>query len=86
MKFKKETVIYLDEKSKKEAYITIEEEDNDVYNITHTFVSEEHRGEGLAGRLMEEGIKFIKTQNGKIKSDCSYGVFYMNRKNIEYIK
>lgn len=82
MKFKKELEIYLDENNEKYAYVTIEILEDNTYNISHTFVSKEHRGEGLAAKLMEEAIKCIKNNKGKISTTCSYAEKYLEENNI----
>lgn len=82
MEFKRETVIYLEDYDGKYARIVIKHEADGVYNIVHTYVSEEHRGEGLAEKLVKEALSFIEKHNGRIKADCSYAVEYFKLKGI----
>ncbi|MCD6514297.1 MAG: N-acetyltransferase [Candidatus Odinarchaeota archaeon] len=50
-----------------------------VMNIDATYTPEEFRGRGLAGRLMEEAIKFARENRYKIKPNCSYAVYYFKK-------
>ena len=85
MDFKTEIVIFLEKYGEKYAKVVIRPEGNNVYNIVHTYVSNEHRGEGLAAKITEEALKFIKSHNGKIKADCSYTYKYLEKNNIEMV-
>lgn len=80
MDFKKETVIFLEENDEKYAKVVIRREEDNIFNITHVFVDDSHRGEGLAGKLVEEALKFIELHNGVIKTDCSYAASYLEKK------
>lgn len=84
MEFQKETIIFLENSKERYAEITVRFEGNNTYNIISTYVSENHRGEGLAEKLMTEALSFIKKHNGKIKADCSYAKKYLIRKNINF--
>ena len=84
MDFKKETRIYLENENGRYAEVVIEYEGNNVYNITHTVVAEAHRGEGLAGKLVDEAVNFINLQNGKIKASCSYANARLKKQGIIY--
>ena len=82
MDFKKETRIYLEDENGRYAEVVVEYEGNNVYNITHTVVAEAHRGEGLAGKLVDEAVAFIKEKDGKIKADCSYAKARLEKQGL----
>ena len=84
--FKTQTEIYLEDDTGKYARVVIQIEDGGVYNIVHTFVSEAHRGEGLAARLMQEAISYINSQSGIIKADCSYAEHYLEKHDVDHIQ
>ena len=83
MEFKQEVVFYLENETERYARIVIEVEENNVYNIVHTFVSDTHRGEGLAGKLMDQAITYIQNNDGVVKADCSYAKHYCDKHGIE---
>lgn len=43
-----------------------------VYDITHTFVSDKLRGMGIAGKLVQEAVRQIESFGGKVTATCSY--------------
>ena len=82
MEFKRETTIFLDDEDERFAEIVIVHEDEGVYNIRRTFVSDTHRGEGLAGMLVKEALVFIEEQGGIVKADCPYAHHVLVKKGI----
>ncbi len=48
-------------------------------NITHTFVSDSLRGQGIARKLMEEVIAIAKKRNLPLKASCSYAKSYLEK-------
>ncbi len=86
MNFKQEIVFYLEDETERYARIVLQVEDNHVFNIVHTYVSDSHRGEGLAGKLMEQAIAFVNTHHAKLKADCSYAKHYCEKHNIETVE
>ena len=48
------------------------EETNDTWNITHTEVSVDYQGQGIAKKLVENVIQNAKRLNKKIEATCSY--------------
>ena len=49
-------------------------EDANVVNITHTFVDDSLRGQGIAGKLMEAAAAELRRQCKKTKLTCPYAV------------
>ncbi len=47
--------------------------------IDHTFVHESLRGQGVAGRLMEEAVACIRRQGLKAKPVCSYAISWLEK-------
>lgn len=45
-----------------------------VANITHTFVDDSLRGQGVASQLLEAAVQSIREQNLKAKLTCSYAI------------
>lgn len=58
-----------------------------VIEAYHTLVNEELEGQGVAGKLFEELIKYAKKENLKIIPTCSYIERKMNKdeKYAQYI-
>lgn len=85
MDFKQQVEIYLEENSEKYARVVIEVTPDGIYNIVHTYVSEKHRGEGLAASLVKEAVSYIKSQDGHIAADCSYARHYLEKNDISFV-
>jgi len=54
------------------AEITYKDKDENTIIADHTYVSEQLRGQGIAGKLFNELITFAKEENKKIIPLCSY--------------
>ena len=74
MDFKKDKgIIYLGEsKSDNYAHITWKELGDGVIEIDHTIVDKEYGGQGIAGKLVDEVVKYARENNLKISSTCWY--------------
>lgn len=57
-----------------------DEEGNMV--ITHTFVSPDYRGQGIAGKLMERAIEIGRQRNRRVIPVCSYAISYMEKNGL----
>jgi predicted GNAT family acetyltransferase len=67
--------IYLkDENDHMLAVVTFPKEGENVVNIDHTYVDGSLRGQGIAGRLMEETVAQLRQNGLKAKLSCSYAV------------
>lgn len=51
----------------------VPDHDNAV-NIDHTYVDNSLRGQGIAGRLMEETVSQLRESSQKARLSCSYAV------------
>lgn len=58
-------------------------EDKDTWNIIHTEVDENYRGQGIAKELVLEVIKNAKKEEKKVIADCSYAKKILEQKSIE---
>lgn len=67
--------IYLnDESNHMIAVVTFPKVRDNVVNIDHTYVDGSLRGQGIAGRLMEETVSDLRENNLKATLSCSYAV------------
>lgn len=54
--------------------------DSKTVDITHTFVVPNHRGKGLAKKLVDYALNYFKEQEIMVKYSCSYVKKYEERK------
>lgn len=54
-------------------------DNNVVYDLTHTFVPDQARGKGVAGRLVKRAVVHARENGHKIIPSCSYIHTYMKR-------
>ena len=54
-----------------------------VVNLNHTFVDSSLRGQGIAGKMMEEAAQKIRRDGKKVIPTCSYAVKWFE-KNPQY--
>ncbi|MBP5437917.1 MAG: N-acetyltransferase [Treponema sp.] len=50
-----------------------------IATIDHTFVADSLRGQGIAGKLMEEAVAKIQADGNKIAATCSYAVSWLKK-------
>lgn len=63
-----------DENNHMVAVVTFPKVKDNVVNIDHTFVDSSLRGQGVAGKLMEEAVSHFREHNLKAMLSCSYAV------------
>ncbi|MCR5230961.1 MAG: N-acetyltransferase [Solobacterium sp.] len=51
-----------------------------VYYITHTFVDESLRGQGIASLLVQEAVSDIEKHGGKVQAVCSYAKRWLEKR------
>lgn len=61
------------------AEIIMEETEARVVTISHTFVDASLRGQGVAGRLMEEAVRRIRAEGKRLRASCSYADAWMKK-------
>lgn len=72
---KEDNQIYLtNQEGKTIAGVHFPEVGANLVNINHTFVDPSLRGQGIAGKLMEEVVKYLRENNKKARLTCSYAV------------
>lgn len=54
------------------AVVTFPKAGDQVVNIDHTYVDKSLRGQGIAGKLMQETVNHLRQNNLKAKVSCSY--------------
>ena len=70
---KEEGRIYsLNSNGKVIAEITYVKEEDNYYNINHTYVSETLRGQGIGKILVKLAIQDIEEKGGKVRASCEY--------------
>ncbi|MFB4168563.1 GNAT family N-acetyltransferase [Virgibacillus sp. JSM 102003] len=52
--------------------ITFEPSGDNVLIIDHTYVADELRGQGMAGKLVDRVVRYAREEGKKIKPTCSY--------------
>lgn len=50
-----------------------------VVNITHTFVDDSLRGQGVAGQLVQEAAEQLRREGKKARLTCSYAQVWFKR-------
>jgi len=54
------------------AEIDFEKIDDKTYNISHTFVDDSLRGQGIGSELVEKAITYLTSKWYKVSATCSY--------------
>lgn len=65
------------------AEITYEYIGNNVMSITHTYVDECLRGQGIASKLVEAAVREIKRQGRAVTATCSYAAGWLRKHGTE---
>lgn len=55
--------------------------ENNVWNITHTYVSSDYQGQYLARNLVNKVIEEAKINNKTLIADCSYAKKVLDKTN-----
>ena len=71
----------LDEKGNKIAELTYFFVDHHTINANHTYVSETLRGQGIADKLYQELVAFVRRENLTLRPTCRYIVKKWEREN-----
>ena len=70
---------YLDDEGSVIAEILFPKINDDTICITHTYVDDSLRGQGIAKKLVEKVIKIAEDEGYKITATCSYARSYFNK-------
>ncbi|MDF9824190.1 putative GNAT family acetyltransferase [Breznakia sp. PF5-3] len=86
MKIQRKTkaIIYVDEHGKELAALEYKEHQN-VYYLMSTYVDPSLRGQGIAGKLLDELIVLLEEKGATASPVCSYSVSWF-QKHPEYEK
>jgi predicted GNAT family acetyltransferase len=84
--------VHNDEAAKK-FYVTVDGQEavieyvktGDVYDLQHTFVPEEMRGEGVAEKLVQGALEQIQSQGARFTPTCPYIQSFLKR-NPQYLE
>ncbi|XP_055336463.1 protein NATD1-like [Paramacrobiotus metropolitanus] len=63
----------------KDAHLTYELPREGIIDFQHTFVPEDLRGQGIAAKLVDQGLRYAAAENLKVKLTCSYTEDYVNK-------
>jgi len=77
--YEKNRIFALNEAEQLVAEITFPETGPGEVTIDRTFVDDSLRGQGVAGKLVEEACKEIKKQNKKMAVTCSYAAKWLEQ-------
>ncbi len=72
--FSKNRIWMEDAQGRTIAEIDFPEESTGVVNITHTFVDNSLRGQGIAGRITQAAADQLRSEGRKAVLSCSYAV------------
>ena len=56
----------------REAYLTYENEGENVLNFNHTYVPFNLRGRNIAGKIVGHALEYARKNNFKVIPSCSY--------------
>jgi len=73
----KERIYMNNDEGKLIAEITFPEIREGVNDINRTFVDRSLRGQGMAGKLMQEAVDTIRANGNEIVASCSYAVKWL---------
>lgn len=68
-----------DDNDKMIAYVYYVENDKDTVTILKTYVGEELRGQGIAKKIMEASLTYLKERYKIINATCSYAISYIEK-------
>src|SRR5699024_3371088 len=72
---------YIGDEQNPTAEITFQPKEGNVIVADHTYVSDELRGQGIAGKLFNKLIEYARENDLKIIPECSYVQSKMDRTN-----
>lgn len=75
----KNSITLLSESGKTLAEVTFPDIDTNTVNVNHTFVDDSLRGQGIAGKLMEELVISLRNSNRRAVLNCSYAISWFEK-------
>ena len=76
-------IVLLSGEGKKLAYVSVVQEEKNVYTIEHTVVDASLQGQGIASELVKRALEEIRKRGGKVKATCSYAAHYLEKHKSE---
>lgn len=73
-------IFYMTEKCERKAYLAYTENPGKVLQLTHTYVADEARGQGLASRLVTHVMEYVLANNLKVVPICPYIIKWLENK------
>lgn len=61
------------------AEVIITPKDGNIYDISHTWVDDSLRGQGIAQKLVERAVEYIEQRNGYIEASCSFANAWLEK-------
>lgn len=83
-KFEKGRIYSVDENNELMAEVTFTYKSDNEVNIDRTFVNDKLRGQGIAGILLEETARYLRSNKLKATASCSYANKWLNKKREEF--
>ncbi|WP_047986054.1 GNAT family N-acetyltransferase [Ornithinibacillus californiensis] len=74
-----------EDESNPSAEITYQKDPSGNLVVEHTFVSDELRGQGIAGQLVEKVINHARQEGIKLIPECTYAKKYIEKHNLNDI-
>lgn len=71
--------IFVEQDGRRVAEIIFEKKNDDTYVITHTFVDEALRGEGIGSKLVSRAVNKIKKEGYNVEATCSYAKAWLEK-------
>lgn len=53
--------------------------EGDMHVFDHTFTDPAHRGQGLAGELVEHALTDVRARGGKVRPVCPFVIDFMDK-------
>ena len=82
--YEPERIIIKNEENKIVGEIDFPVQADGNYVITHTFVDDSLRGQGMAGKLVQAAVDYIENPGKKTGATCSYAQVWAKRHEKEY--
>lgn len=72
-------VQYIDDAGRVLGEVTFPSAGDGIVDINHTFVDDSLRGQGIAGKLLEQAVQTIDAGGQKARPTCSYAVRWFEK-------
>ncbi|SEG14395.1 hypothetical protein SAMN05660865_01845 [Caloramator fervidus] len=83
-KFEDGRIYSVDEKGELMAETTYVVKENGEVDIDHTYVNPVLRGQGVASKMMEVVVEFLREKGVKVTASCSYAHNWLKKNKEKY--